>query len=241
MHKKGKSPTNPVLLFCSKPFFYFLLLSLPLQGLFAQEDLSAFHEPQLALNFKSDSSQWSFNFALSERNILYKNEEVQFHALFLDIQHFTNYEVGLYGKLSLGLKIRSLEIFEESAHDEIRLTAQYGYSRKYNNLKISHRLRYENRFEDQTGFRTRYRISAQIPLGGTKINQNEFFLSLKTETLFSFGKFMVPELDQRLAVDLGYQLFENTEISLGLEYQYEDYFHQPKTELFVLTGVSIDL
>ncbi len=214
---------------------------LPLQGLFAQEELSAFYEPQIALDFKSDSSRWSFNFALSERNAIYENEETQFQALFLDIQHFSNYEVGLYGKLSLGLKIRSLEIFEESAHDEIRLTAQYGYSRKYNTLKIAHRLRYENRFEDQTAFRSRYRISVEIPLEGAKHNQNEFFISLKTETLFSFGKFMAPELDQRVGADLGYQLFENTEISLGLEYQYEDYFHDPESELFVLTEVSISL
>jgi hypothetical protein len=220
---------------------YFLFLLLPISGLFAQEEFSAFYEPELSVSFKQDTSKWSYNFALSNRNAVYENEDSQFHALFLDFQHFTNYEVGLYGKLSLGLKIRSLEIFDETAHDEIRLTGQYGYSRKYNNLKIAHRLRFENRFEDVTSYRTRYRFSVEFPLSGVKTNRNEFFLGLKTETLFSFGEFMVPELDQRIGADLGYQLFEDTEISLGLEYQYDDYLHDPEPELFVLTGVSISL
>lgn len=199
-----------------------------------------FYEPEVSLSFKDDT-KWSYNFSFSNRDLVYEMEEYHFHALYLDFSHFTNYEVGLYGKLSLGIKIRSLEIFDEWAHDEIRLTGQYGYSRKYGNLKIAHRLRFEQRLQETTGYRTRYRFSVDLPLGGEKTNSGEFFLSLKTETLFSFREAAVPELDQRLGADLGYQLFDNTEISLGLEYQYDDYAHDPQPELFLYTGLSVEL
>ena len=231
---------NPTISCCSKRLFFLFLLLLPFSELLAQEDFSVFYEPEISVKV-GGSKPWSFNFALSNREAVYVDEDSQFRALFLDFSHFTNYNVGFYGKLSLGLKYRFLELFDKTTYDEIRITEQYSYARKYNNLKTAHRLRFEQRFRKNTSYRARYRFSIEFPLKGQKIDVGEFFLDLKTESLWSFQKAAVPEFDQRLGADLAYQLSQNTEISIGLEYQYEDYFHDPQTELFVLTGVSVSM
>lgn len=206
----------------------------------AQENLSVYNEPGLSVEFDTETS-WAYSFGIAHRRIVYLEEEYVFAARNLEFSHVTTYKTKNAGKFGLGIKYKFIELFDENSHDELRITQQYNYSIKHPGIKTGHRFRLEERFEENTSFRVRYRFSAEIPLSGKKTNENGFFLIAETEALLSMEKTSAPEIDQRFGLSVGKSLWENIEIELGLEYQYEDYTHDPEVELFILSGVSISL
>ncbi|MDT0678423.1 DUF2490 domain-containing protein [Autumnicola musiva] len=223
-------------------FKYFIPISFFLSCLSmkAQENFSLLAEPEISLNLNTPN-RWSFNFAAANRDLLYADESGVFEAQFIDLTHFSSYEVGFYSKMSLGIRYRFREIFNEDVTDELRLIQQYGHSRKYNKLKLAHRARLEERFRENTTFRTRYEFSVESPLSGLRLDRNEFFVVADTEALWSFGKFEKPSFEQRLGLSIGNQIGENTKASIGLQFRYDDYTNNPSSELFIQTGISISL
>lgn len=206
----------------------------------AQEDFSVFVQPEFSVNIDTQK-RWSFNFATANRNLVYMEEKTDFRAKFIEIIHFTGYEIGFHSKLSLGARYRFREIFEEVVTDEIRLSQQYAYSRKFNILKVAHRLTQEERFRENTSFRTRYEFSLEVPLKGERVDPQEFYLIGDTEALWSYGNYRKPSFEHRVGLFLGNNIMKNTKARLGLEYRLDDYTNDPASELFIYTAVSVSL
>lgn len=197
-------------------------------------------EPDISLNIDRPN-RWSFNFGITNRDLLYFDGTSQFNVNFIELSHFTSYEVGFYGKLSLGLRYRFNELFEDTVEDEIRITQQYSRSRKYNALKVAHRFRFEQRFRELTVYRGRYQFSVEFPLDGERIDQNEYFLVMSTEALLSLAKEDKPELGQRFDISLGKDIGNGNKVDLGLQYRLEDYNLKPFHSLFLLGGLTISI
>lgn len=206
----------------------------------AQEDFTVLLEPEFSLNIDSPN-RWSYNFGLSNRDLIYANEESIFEVRHVEITHFSSYEIGFYSKISLGFRYRFREAFNENLEDEKRFIQQYGHSRKYNALKIAHRVRLEERFREYTTFRARYEFSVEMPLSGLRIDQKEFFLVADSEALWSMGKFEKPSFEHRIGLSIGNDISKKTKATLGLEFRYTDYTNQPESELFIQTGISVNL
>lgn len=206
----------------------------------AQSELSIYAEPEFSVNLDSPN-RWFFNFGIGNRNLVMEDEQGKFDARHLELSHFTSYEVGFYSKLSLGLRYRFREIFEDSQHDEIRITQQYSRSRKFDLIKIAHRVRFEQRFREKTSYRSRYEFSVEFPLNGERIDKNEFFMVTDTEALWSIGKAQKPSLEHRLGISVGNEIFNNTKADIGLEYRLDDYNNDPSSELFITAGVSLSI
>ena len=197
-------------------------------------------EPDIAINIDRPN-RWSFNFGITNRDLLYFNNTSQFRVNFVEISHFTSYEVGFYGKLSLGLRYRFNELFEDSREDEIRITQQYSRSRKYNALKVAHRFRFEQRFRELTIYRGRYQFSVEYPLNGERIDQNEYFLVISAEALLSMAKEKKPELGQRFDISLGKDIGNGNKADLGLQYRLEEYNLNSFHGLFLTGGLTISI
>ncbi|MDT0641218.1 DUF2490 domain-containing protein [Zunongwangia sp. F363] len=225
---------------CFNLHIFFLFLIFTATTVKAQENFSVLAEPEFSLNINTPN-RWSFNFQAGNRDLIYAEEENIFKVRHIELTHFTSYETGFYSKISLGIRYRFREMFDNSNVDEKRLIQQYGHSRRYNALTIAHRARLEERFRENTTFRTRYEFSVEVPLSGLRLDQKEFFIVTDTEALWSLGKHEKPSLEQRLGVSLGNQVGKNTKISLGLQYRYNDYTTTPSSELFIQTGVSFSL
>ncbi len=206
----------------------------------AQEDFSMLIDPEFSLNINTNS-RWSYNFNFSNRDILFENKDYNFEAQHLQLSHFTSYEIGFYSKVSLGIRYRFKEIFDKDIQDEIRIVEQFGHSRKFNALKIAHRIRLEQRLREIITYRTRYRFSAELPLSGQRIDQSEFFIIGNTEALFSVGREERPKLEQRFSIALGNDIWANTKATLGLQYRYEDYTGNPGSELFITSEITLSL
>jgi hypothetical protein len=219
-------------------FLVFVLLGF--QNIKAQENFSMLIDPDFSINIDTDS-RWSYNFNLSNRDIIYEDGDYNFDAQHLQLSHFTSYEIGFYSKVSLGISYRFKEIFDKDIQDEIRLVEQFGHSRKFNALKIAHRARFEQRLREITTYRTRYRFSAELPLSGQRVDQSEFFIIANTEALFSLGSEERPKLEQRFSIALGNDIWAKTKATLGLQYRYEDYTGNPASELFITSEIILSL
>ncbi len=207
---------------------------------FAQETEFLF-QPEIRLNYNPEN-RWSFNFELTNRNILGDTDESGFEAQHLEFSHFTSYESGFYSKLSVGIRYRNRELFDSSNSDEFRLTQQYSYQPAYNDIRLGHRIRFEQRFyDDETVFRMRYRFGIDIPLRGLKLNNKEFYTAFTTETLYSLSKKSIPELDQRFTGSLGKKISDGFKLQLSLEYRLENYLNDLNNRFFIYTTALIDI
>ena len=197
-------------------------------------------EPDITLNYDPDN-RWSYNFEIANRNLAAVDDDGSTGVQHVEISHFTSYEVGFYSKLSLGIRYRFREMFDESRHDEVRITEQFGLSKNYNRVKVAHRWRFEQRLRGNTTFRTRYRFSVQFPLNGDRVDASEFFMVGDTEALWSLGKYEKPDLEHRFGLALGNKIFQNTNADVGLEYRLGNYLLQSEHSLFITAGLTIDL
>ncbi len=206
----------------------------------AQENFTALMDPEVAVNLTTEN-RWSFNFSVSNRDIVYQDNNLNFQARHIELSHFSSYEIGFYSKLSLGIKYRFREVFDKDIHDELRIVEQFAHSRKYNALKTAHRARFEQRIRDYTIYRWRYRFSLEFPLSGLRVDEHEYFMVTSAEILYSVGEQMSPAPGNRFSISFGRSLGNSTTISLGLQYRYEDYFTKPVTELFFTSGLRVSI
>ncbi len=196
-------------------YFRILLLLLPAVGASQIAD-QVVVQPALNIAWETDS-RWSFNTTVSQRTQAANGYE----SLHVQVAQFALYEVGFYSQIGLGVMYR--ELFDDQLPEELRLTEQYVFARTFNELKIAHRLRWDQRIRDQRNIthRWRYRLSASIPLSGNNVDVSEFYLSGSAETLFVAENNRSPQWDQRLELGLGRQLGTNFKLQLSTEYRWE--------------------
>lgn len=215
-----------------------LFLSCSISAIAQSTPRSLLWEPEFSATLPSEND-WSFSFGVANRYLFNTqlqgervNEDDQQH---FELNQFTHYKTSENATLSLGFRYRFREAFEDSRHDEFRIIQQFGYKLRGVLFTPAHRIRIEQRFRDVTIFRLRYRIGITQPLG------EEFALGLSTEFLHSMVRNERPETDQRFTFNLENSSFKNLKILAGLELRREDYTGNPASEIYILSGISLQL
>lgn len=183
--------------------------------------------------------KWNFFFGTGNRYLFLSevdgakiNEWEQQH---IELTHFTQYYSGKNAAVGLGLRYRFREIFSEDLRDEVRIYQQFDYTHTGSFLTPAHRLRFEQRFREETTYRLRYELGISQPIG------KSFDLRISSEFLYSMLKDQKPEMEQRITLELENYTFKNLELNLGLEMRREDLTGLPGTEFFLVTGASLQL
>ena len=205
----------------------------------AQHLNSFLWEHSFDLGFDS-SEKWSHSFGVANRALLsehFDGEQVSdFQNEHLELNHFTKYKTGATTSVSLGLRYRFRETFDESRYDELRFVEQFNIKHANSSIGLGHRFRVEQRFRNvETIHRFRYQIGGSRDLG------EDFALGLSTEALLSVEKDTKPSLEQRILLELTNTSLDNIEFSLGLDYEMENYNIELENQFYLLTGVSFDL
>lgn len=220
------------------PYWFFPLFLFSIFSAKAQSTLPIFAEPEVQVNVKTEGA-WSYDFGISHRNLVY-SEEFLFKEIQLEFTHMTGYAINDRNKVGLGIYYRFREIFSDSYQDEFRIFQQFNHTVKYNAVKTGHRFRFEERFRKKTSFRLRYRFSATFPLSSAE-KERKWFLKAHTEALLAMADYASSAWDQRFGLGIKKEIGPHTDFSFGAEYKYEDYTHEPESELFFKMGVSIEL
>ena len=208
---------------------------------YAQEDFTAYVQPQIALNY-SLTDTYSHNFSVNQRNYIYRNAEGQFNTRHLDLAHFSNFIWAPGKDIGFGLLYRFRDNFETDQQNEVRLSQQIHFQVKPHHIWLGHRIRAEQRFfPGRTVFRFRYRFAMNGPLKGEELNIGETYWTAGIEPLSSFGQALKPEFDIRASGFIGIWLYQNMKIQGGLEYRFENFSRQTEQVLFFLTSLNISL
>ncbi len=203
-----------------------------------QTPKTLFWEPEFDVTLPSHN-EWKFSFGIANRYLFYseangeqikKNEQQ-----YLELNHLTSYRLGENSTGGLGIRYRFIEAFEDSRHDELRITQQFSYKHRGIFLTPAHRLRFEQRFRELTTYRVRYRFGISKPL-----NKN-FSLSLSTEFLYSMIKDLRPQIGHYFAFLIGNSSFENLNLRIGAELRRENYTSAPVSEFYIYSGASLQL
>ncbi|EAS20826.1 DUF2490 domain-containing protein [Nonlabens mediterrranea] len=192
---------------------------------------------QPSINVRWDNTgRWRFNSAIEHRSKINNGWE----ALHIQATQFASYEVGFYSQIGVGVMYR--EIFDDELPEELRFTEQFVYARKYNDLKVAHRLRWDQRIRgERLTHRWRYRLSASIPLNGDTVDVTEYYVTSSIESIFKAQVKEKPGYDQRVALGIGRALDRKIKLQLMTEYRWENYTQDITRSVFLYLGVFYSL
>jgi hypothetical protein len=173
--------------------------------------------PSINYNHKI-SSVWEVNLKFESRHFVFENDAIQrndfkYRYSLSDISALVGRKVGLNSKVILGILTRV-----EFGALTYRTIQQLIFQTSIENLRVAHRITTDQTFppKESTEFRLRYRLSAEIPLSGLKVDVKEFYFKFNTETLNSIqgNKY---DIELRIVPNLGYVINDQQKIELGLD------------------------
>ena len=214
-------------------FVFLLSLCLPIYG----QTFTPIQEPEVDVNWRL-GNRWAMNASFATSHQL--DENYAFRQV--EISHNTSYEIGFYSKLSLGFINRWRNTFNNDRKDETIIVGQYAHAKKYNRIKLAHRFQSQVRLrESLTINRNRYRISAELPLTGRRVDLKEFFVIGSTEALWSLSEKRRPEISQRFSVDLGYKISSAVQAIIGSQFRFDNYNIGVSRTLLINSGIVISI
>lgn len=192
--------------------------------IFSQDVIQKSLMPSLNLN-KSINERISLNFKAESRVRMSRLVTEKPRPLYYDLSDFSlmfDGKVGLGNVVSMGYLYRSRT--DEHAH---RLIQQFTIVRLYSKFRLAHRFasdqtlrinELESGENEDVAIRFRYRITAEIPLNGTRLDKDEFYLKLNNEYLNANIEDDL-DLEVRFVPLLGYFFQDNNKIEAGLDYR----------------------
>jgi len=194
-----------------------LLLLLASEQVYAQMQTRVGLLPTVNYNQKINKD-WDINFRFESRHFVFENNtpessNFKYDYSLSDISALVARKAGLNSKFVVGVLTR----FEPDAVT-YRTIQQFIFQTKIKSFRLVHRIATDQTFSsnEATEFRLRYRVSAEIPLSGQKLDVKEFYFKFNTEVLNGVQD-NVYDLEFRLVPNIGYVINEQQKIELGLD------------------------
>jgi hypothetical protein len=175
--------------------------------------------PSLNLNGRLTPA-WSLHFKIESRQLFGKGGAAMeprraYEYVLTDVSLLAARKAGLRGRFAGGYLIR-----REAGGTVHRFIQQYTFVQRLPRFRLAHRLACDQTIsgEEKPAFRLRYRITAEIPLGGSAVDPGEFYLKVAHEYLGSrqSGESL---LEARWVPVLGYDLSGAVKLESGLDYR----------------------
>ncbi|WP_165395288.1 DUF2490 domain-containing protein [Flagellimonas allohymeniacidonis] len=218
-----------------------LLVALCCLGVRAQDNLTAFFQPQAAVNYNV-SQTYGHNFSLAYRSFFIDEGVVEYQSRQLDLAHFSKFKIKGSQSIAFGVQYRFRDIFDDGAN-ELRFMQQFNTTSRPMIIRFGHRLRAEQRItRARTIHRFRYRFALDFPLQGEKLDLGEAYFVGGFENLLSITQSRSSQYDTRLSGQIGWQLDKGFKFQMGIEYRLEDYTSSlPQNVVFLLSSAQLSL
>ncbi|HDP55511.1 MAG TPA: DUF2490 domain-containing protein [Bacteroidetes bacterium] len=203
-----------------------LLGMLPLLG-FAQPSVSFGVLPKFSLSYKLPKG-FKVAHSLENRQFFYTKihgtQGVFEHSNVLtDFATTLTKATGARSGIGIGytLRVRDGELYH-------RIAQQFYWTKKYETFRLSNRIALDQTFgpENSIQLRAHYRASVELPLSGSRIDPNEFYLKLSNEYLGITNNKGSNDLEIRFAPLLGYKLSLKSKFEFGFDSRISKLFEE---------------
>ena len=188
-----------------------------LNRIYAQTQTSVGLLPTINYNHKVNKD-WDINVKYESRHFMFQRNFMQqkkfeYDYALSDFSVLVGRKSGLNAKVVLGVLTRV-----EPGAISYRTIQQYIHQTKICIYRVTHRISADQTFSshESAKFRLRYRLSAEVPLSGKKVDAKEFYVKLNTETLNSIQN-NTYDLEFRVVPNIGYVINERHKIEFGLD------------------------
>ena len=192
-------------------------------GLLPAVNISTQLPRDIKLNGKMESRQ-------SLRRGVYKNEEqpAGYDYVLTDFSLLAAKKIGPRSSLAAGylLRVEGDRLHHRSIQHLI-------FTRSYTGIRLAHRFSADQTFdrEEDTEFRARYRIAAELPLNGRSADPGEFYVKGSNEYLSAWQSGAY-DLEIRLVSLLGYRFSDSKKLELGLDYRLDSFLSTGSRQRF---------
>ena len=194
-----------------------ILVIFPLLGL-SQPSVSSGVLPKLSLSYKLPKG-FKVAHGLESRQSFYtKSHNAQ--GVFKHTNVLTDFATtltkatGARSSVGIGytLRVRDGELYH-------RIAQQFAWTKKYETFRLGNRIALDQTFgpENSIQLRARYRASVELPLSGSRVDPNEFYLKLSNEYLGITNNNGSNDLEIRFAPLLGYELSSKSKFEFGFD------------------------
>lgn len=198
--------------------------------------------PAMNLN-TSLQNDWSLNAKVESR---YQFRTGTFNAESMRVRQYELTDLSLLAAKKIGFNTRLaggyLMRFENNLITH-RFIQQYVVVQRMSGYRLAHRVVTDQTLSpgEQAEFRLRYRLTAEIPLNGTSLDANEFYLKINNEILNELQG-QTYALEYRLVPLLGYDLAQHFKMELGIDYRRASLFNpSPHNSLWVSMNCFVDI
>ena len=206
-----------------------------------QAQMSVVWEPDISMS-GGLGGQWSWNTKFVTRVAL-GQPDGQHHpdagrVLLAEAQGYVNRRLIGGRRITLGL-LFGIENPLDEAKAEKRIIWQYSFRSQAGSISLLHRARIEQRFfEESFQHRIRYRMIADKPLQGEKLDAGEWYLFAGTELLLSsnehFRKFRI---DNRTGIGAGFLFANEHRLQFELQHRAQRMFDKSyASRLWLITS-----
>lgn len=216
-----------------RTLLFLIVILIPLVGN-AQQNYQLGVLPSVNLNAKFPKD-WSLNFKVESRQAIYQGRfgeegEASYNYVLTDLALIAARKIGIRSAVAGGyvMRIREGTAFHRSAQ-------QMTFSRRYQRTRMAHRLAADQTFAsgEKPAYRLRYRLAAEIPLNGERVDPGEFYLKAGNEYLNGWqGKDY--DLEVRWSPYLGYAFERGSKLEWGLDYRLDSFLQDASRHRFWL-------
>ncbi len=137
-----------------------------------------------------------------------------------DFQGFAGTSLNPFISIAGGYQYR----WDGDGDNSHRSIQQISLVQRKTSYRLGHRLRTDQTFlpTDSPEFRVRYRLVAEFPLSGNRIDPGEYYLIASNEPIFGIqgGTY---KIENRLVCSLGHNFSKNQKLEAGLDYRTDDF------------------
>ena len=188
--------------------------------------------PTVNINSKLPKD-WFTNLKMESRQELYR-DGFEYSYQRTDLSLIAGKKLGFRTKIAAGYQ----GILEDQGINN-RFIQQLHLLKKYQNFTLNHRFQADQTFsnDEDTEYRIRYRLSAEIPLNGQTLDPKELFIKASNEYLNAWQQSEY-DLEIRMAAFIGYVFSPKTKLEIGVDNRLDAFINGQLRNRFWL-GVNI--
>jgi hypothetical protein len=161
------------------------------------------------------------NNSIESRQVFLRSleEDIKYDLILTDLAAVLSFKTSVNTAFNGGYQLRLL-----NKHTLHRFIQQFNIISIKESVRLAHRIGTDQTFGKDVPmeFRTRYRLTLEIPLNGTRIDPGEFYFKMGNEILWAIQRDQ-SDIEVRITPMIGYLFPKSNKLEAGIDYRFNEF------------------